>query len=72
MIRSIRILPLAALAPLAAFAAAPAQAFVGYGVEAGTPMYEALQHGYRPPLDGQLYYYAPPPQRMRRMPRRYR
>jgi hypothetical protein len=63
MIRSIRLLPLVALAAI--FAAPPAQALVGYGVEAGTPMYEALQHGYRPPLDGQLYYY-PPPRRMRR------
>ena len=55
MIRLSTILPLAAIATVAAFAAAPATAFVGYGVESGTPMYEALQRGYRPPLEGRDY-----------------
>ena len=57
-----RILPLVVLASLAAL---PAKAFVGYGVESGTPMYDALQHGYRPNLEGRDYYYAPPPRRYR-------
>ncbi len=71
MIRLIPSLSFAAL--LIAFAAAPANAFIGYGVEAGTPMYEALQHGYRPPLEGQgYYYYAPAPQRGYQVPRRRR
>ena len=61
---------LALAAGLAIFAAAPAQAFIGYGVEAGTPMYEALQRGYRPTLDGQRMYYRAPPARPLRAPRR--
>jgi hypothetical protein len=56
----------------AVLAAAPAHAFVGYGVEAGTPMYDALQHGYQPQLEGRHYYYYTPPQRRwRRAPRPY-
>ena len=59
-----RILPLAFIAALAAL---PANAFVGYGVESGSQMYDALQHGYRPNLEGRDFYYAPPPGRgMRR------
>jgi hypothetical protein len=58
-----RILPLAFIAALAL----PASAFVGYGVESGSQMYDALQHGYRPDLEGRDYYYAP-----RRGPRHYR
>jgi hypothetical protein len=55
---------MAAMAALVVLAAAPAQAFVGYGVEAGTPMYDALRHGYQPPLECRnYYYYAPPPPR---------
>jgi hypothetical protein len=61
-----RILPLAFIASLAA---APSNAFVGYGVESGEQMYDSLQHGYRPDLDGPRYHYAPPP---RRGLRRYR
>jgi hypothetical protein len=72
MIRLSRILPLAAIAAIAWLAAAPAQAFVGYGVESGTPMYDALQHGYRPYPYHQYYYYAPQPRRWRRGPRRHR
>lgn len=65
-----RILPLAAVTALsAAVLATPARAFVGYGVEAGTPMYEALQHGYRPGLEAPHDHHAPPP---RRGLRRYR
>jgi hypothetical protein len=52
MLRSFGMLALAAA--LAAFAGAPAQAIVGYGVEAGTPMYDALQRGYRPDVEGQV------------------
>jgi hypothetical protein len=55
MFRLATILPLAAITALAALAAAPATAFVGYGVESGTPMYEALQRGYVPPLEGRDY-----------------
>ena len=38
-----------------ALAAAPAGAFVGYGVQAGTPLYEDMQRGYRPDLHGPRY-----------------
>jgi hypothetical protein len=63
---------LALAAALAILAAAPAHAFVGYGVEAGTPMYDALQRGYQPQLEGRDYFYYPPPQRRSlHAPRRY-
>jgi len=48
MLRLSKILPLAATAAVIALAATPSQAFVGYGIEAGTPLYDALTHGYRP------------------------
>lgn len=52
------------VAGLAIAAASPAHAFVGYGVDAGTPMYEALQDGYSPPLDGRDWHRAPPGRRI--------
>jgi hypothetical protein len=55
MFRLTTILPPAAVTALAVIAAAPANAFVGYGVQAGTPLYEDLQHGYRPDLHGPRY-----------------
>ncbi len=64
MLRLSRILLLVTAAAFASLFTAPAQAFVGYGVEAGTPMYDALQRGYRPPLEGRDYFYAPPDHHM--------
>lgn len=77
MTRLSRILPLAAIAACAV-TASPAAAFVGYGIESGTPLYEALSRGYRP----YPYYYdhpdyyrympTPPPRRWQRGHRRHR